>query len=156
MHIASLEKGLEMFLKMIKTKKLFFTFSKTGKNVVVLMLDRFIGGYVPQILKFIPELKKGFDGFIWYPNTLSPASYTIGGVPAIMGGWDYYVKTVNSTRKDVPLIDKLDESARILPYNFDRAGYKVDIYADVKRWFKNKDRTNLGKAKFHNLDLKKN
>jgi len=135
--------------------EILFKFSKTGKNVVVLMLDRFIGGYVPQALRFLPELKKEFDGFVWYPNTLSPASYTIGGVPAIMGGWDYYVKNVNSTRKDVPLIKKLDESARIMPYNFDKAGYKVDIYADIKRWFKFKDKTNIGKTQFHNIDLKK-
>ncbi len=132
-----------------------FTFSKTGKNVVVLMLDRFIGGYVPQALKFIPELKKDLDGFTWYPNSLSPASYTIGGVPAIMGGWDYYIKNVNSTRTDVPLMDKLDESARIMPYNFDKAGYEVDVYADVKRWFKEKDPKNIGNSRFHDLDLKK-
>ena len=138
-----------------KNRKTFFTFSKTGKNVVVLMLDRFIGGYVPQALKFIPELKTDLDGFIWYPNTLAPASYTIGGVPAIMGGWDYYIKNVNSTRTDVPLMDKLDESARIMPYNFDKAGYEVDIYADVGRWFKFKNKTNIGKSEFHELDLKK-
>ena len=42
-----------------------FTLSKNGKNVVILMMDRLIGGYVPKALEFIPELKQKYDGFNW-------------------------------------------------------------------------------------------
>ncbi|HPM48157.1 MAG TPA: sulfatase-like hydrolase/transferase, partial [bacterium] len=133
-----------------------FTFSKTGRNVVIIMLDRFIGGFVPQLLELIPEIKENYDGFVYYSNTLSPASYTIGGVPAIMGGWEYTVRNVNTTRTDVPLIKKLDESARIMPYNFDKAGFDVTIFSnDIYGWFKNDSRENIGDSLFIHPDFPK-
>ena len=133
-----------------------FTFSKNQKNVIILMMDRFIGGYVPQILEMIPEMRSDLDGFVWYPESFSPGSYTISGVPPIMGGWDYYVKNVNSTRQDIPLLKKLDESAKIMPYNFDRNNFDVGVYTDdLERWLKKDDKTFLGNSNFVTLDLKK-
>jgi membrane protein insertase Oxa1/YidC/SpoIIIJ len=133
-----------------------FSFSKNGQNVVVLMLDRFIGGYIPQILQFMPELKSDLDGFVWYKNSLSPASYTIGGVPPIMGGWEYNVDKINGERKDVPLKQKLDESVRILPYNFDKAGWDVTLYANnLYRWFDKENRKYLGDSEIIEPDFKR-
>lgn len=131
-----------------------FRFSRSGRNVVILMLDRFIGGFVPQILDLQPELKQDLEGFVYYENTLSPGSYTIGGVPAIMGGWEYTVRNINHSRNDVPLLDKLDESARILPYNFDKAGFNVYMITnDISSWFKNDIRENIGKSVFIEPDF---
>lgn len=130
-----------------------FKFSKKGKNVVIIMLDRFIGGYMPMIIELMPELKNDLDGFVLYENSMSPASYTLGGVPAIMGGWEYTVHEVNRTRKDIPLTKKLDESARILPYNFDKAGFDVTIFqndfinwSDKVSWLDRNNRENLGSS----------
>lgn len=118
-----------------------FTFSKTQKNVIVLMIDRFIGGYIPQLMEIMPNMKEDLDGFVWYPETFSPGSYTISGVPAIMGGWDYYVKNVNTTRQDVPLLKKLDESAKIMPYNFSSNNFDVGVYTnDLTGWLKEDDK----------------
>ena len=36
---------------------------KTGRNVVVMMLDRAIGYFIPYILQEKPELRESFDGF---------------------------------------------------------------------------------------------
>ncbi|MDO4528590.1 MAG: YidC/Oxa1 family membrane protein insertase, partial [bacterium] len=46
------------------------TLSKNKKNVVVMMLDRAIGGYVPYIFDEKPELKESYQGFVYYPNTI--------------------------------------------------------------------------------------
>jgi len=113
--------------------------SKNGKNIIILMHDRFIGSYINEILEYSPELKKQLDGFTWYPKCLSPASTTLGGVPAIMGGYEYAIQNFNSTRTDIPIAEKINESARILPYNFNRIGYNTQICHHASFYkFKNK------------------
>jgi len=130
------DKRTNILIAQIDLKDNHYAFSKTGKNVVVIMLDRFIGGYMPQILELMPNLNSDLDGFVYYRNSLSQASYTIGGVPPILGGWDYNVHNANILRTEVPLLKKLDESSRILPYNFDKNGYGVKIYrTDCINWF---------------------
>ncbi|MCK5808225.1 YidC/Oxa1 family membrane protein insertase [bacterium] len=113
-----------------------FTFSKTGKNVVIVMLDRFIGSYVPESIKLIPGLDEKLDGFTWYKESLSPSNVTIGGEPSIMGGWDYNIHRMHNTRHSTSLFDKLDESTRILPYNFGKAGYKTTMVMPPLPWRK--------------------
>ncbi|MCK5807436.1 YidC/Oxa1 family membrane protein insertase [bacterium] len=131
-----------------------FVFSKKHNNVLVIMLDRFMGGYIPKSLELLPRLKDDFDGFIWYSHMLSPDGYTISGEPPIMGGWDYYVRTVNHTRPDVPLVKKLDESIRVMPYNFKKAGFHVSLYAKLSRWWNRKDKTYLEDISFADLPRK--
>ena len=53
------------------SKKKLYKLSKTGKNVILIMLDRAISGYVPYIFEEKPEVKKQFEGFTYYPNTIS-------------------------------------------------------------------------------------
>jgi YidC/Oxa1 family membrane protein insertase len=65
------------------------SFSKEKKNVVILMLDMFQGWYLSDILNETPELKSSFDGFVWYPNTVSVSNFTISSMPALLGGFDY-------------------------------------------------------------------
>ncbi|MFO7735949.1 MAG: YidC/Oxa1 family membrane protein insertase, partial [bacterium] len=114
-----------------------FTFSKNNKNVVVILFDRFIGGYIPELTELIPELKDEIlDGFVWYSNSLSSGSDTLSSEPSIMGGWDYHADTINKTRTNVPLLDKMDESIRIMPYNFSKAGYNSYIYGYLSSWMK--------------------
>jgi len=127
-----------------------FTFS-TKKNVVVIMMDRFIGGYVPKVLELYPELNSIMDGFEWYSNSLSSGSDTLSSEPSIMGGWDYHADHINKTRKNVLLMDKLDESLRILPYNFTKAGYRSSLYARLSSWIKSSDKTHLKNTVVENL-----
>lgn len=117
-----------------------FVLSKNGKNVIVVMLDRFIGGYVPELAELIPELKNEIlEGFVWYSNSLSSGTDTLSSEPSIMGGWDYHADTMNKTRKDVPLLDKMNESIRVLPYNFSSAGFDSAIYGYLSSWMKKDD-----------------
>jgi len=113
--------------------------SRNGKNVIIIMHDRFIGSYLKEIFEFKPELKKNLDGFTWYPKNVSPSSTTIGGVSAILGGYDYAIQNFNTIRTDVPFAEKLNETARILPYNFSKLGYYTQIIdPDVFYNFNNK------------------
>jgi hypothetical protein len=101
-------------------------FTKEGKNVLILMLDRLMGGFVEQILKDDPSLYDQLDGFTWYPNTISPGMNSISGVHALLGGYDYTPKAMNS-RSDKTLLDISTESFTILPYNFIPNGYIVNL-----------------------------
>ncbi len=65
-----------------------FELSKNGKNVVVIMLDRAMGEYVPYLLNEKPELKEMFDGFTYYDNTISYGVATNFGTPALFGGYE--------------------------------------------------------------------
>lgn len=102
----------------------FYTLSKDGKNVVVLMMDKAISSFVPYILKEKPELKEQFDGFTWYPNTISFGWSTNIGSPAIYGGYEYTPEEMNR-RSNEWLGDKHDEALRLMPVLFDQGGYDV-------------------------------
>ena len=99
---------------------------KSGRNVVVLMLDRAIDGFVPYMLNELPELKAQFDGFTWYPNTISYGYHTNVGSMSLFGGYDYIPDAV-AARPDVKLRKKQNEALRLMPLNFLDAGYRVTV-----------------------------
>ena len=109
-----------------ETVKPVYHFSRTGKNVVVIMLDRGISSFVPYIMKELPSVKENFRGFVWYPNTLAPGDHTIFSAPAIFGGYDYLPQVMNG-RRDQLLIDKHNESLKVLPAYFLNQGYQVSV-----------------------------
>lgn len=100
--------------------------SKNGKNVVVIMLDRAINGYVPFLFHEKPELKEQFSGFVYYPNTISFGYYTNLGAPALFGGYEYTPVEMNRRDKEL-LRDKHDEALKVMPTLFDEAGYQVTV-----------------------------
>ena len=103
-----------------------FTLSKNGKNVVVLLIDRAISGYVPYILAEKPELQEQFAGFTFYPNTLSYGMCTNVGTPPIYGGYEYTPEKMQD-RADESLKDKHNEALLVMPEIFMNNGYKVTI-----------------------------
>ena len=102
------------------------TLSKTGKNVVVLMLDRAISDYFPYILAEKPELREQYSGFVYYPNTISFGQYTIYASAAIFGGYEYAPDKMNE-RSDVPAVEKQNEALKVMPVLFEEAGYDVTV-----------------------------
>lgn len=103
-----------------------FMLSKDGNNVVVIMLDRAMGDYVPYILNEKPELKEKFEGFTYYSNTISFGGHTNMGVPALMGGYEYTPVEMNK-RSDEALVDKHNESIKVMPALFTQNGYNVTV-----------------------------
>ncbi|TXJ54357.1 hypothetical protein EPJ66_01040 [Brachyspira aalborgi] len=65
-----------------------FNMSKTGKNVFVFVLDRAINSYWLDAFERFTNYKKDFDGFIFYPNTVSFSDFTATAA-SLYGGYDY-------------------------------------------------------------------
>lgn len=91
-----------------------FHLSKTGKNVVVLMLDRAESAYFEYILADQPEIKDAFTGFTYYKNTLGYNSHTLIGAPPLYGGYEYTPFAFNS-RPEIKLKDKHNEALLLMP-----------------------------------------
>ena len=103
-----------------------FALSETGKNVVVLMLDRGIGGYIPYIFQEKPELKEKFSGFTYYANVVSFGGSTNFSTPSLFGGYEYTPVELN--KRDGELLgEKHDEALKVMPVLFNRNGYKVTV-----------------------------
>ena len=100
--------------------------STNGQNVMVIMLDRAPGYLVPYIFEEIPELQEQFDGFTFYPNTLSFGSHTKFAAPALFGGYEYTPEALCSNTAQT-LLEKHDEALSVLPVLFRDNGYDVTI-----------------------------
>lgn len=107
-----------------------FTLSRTGKNVVIIMLDRAMGEQVPFIFDERPELKEQFDGFTYYSNTISFSDCTNIAIPALLGGYEYTPIELNR-RDDEPLEEKHNEALKVMPVLFDENGYEVTVINPV-------------------------
>ena len=98
----------------------------TGQNVVVIMMDRMMGLYIPYIFNERPDVAEQFDGFVYYPNTLSYGGHTNVAAPAVFGGYEYTPVMLNA-RSDEPLVDKHDEALLVLPRIFADNGWNVSV-----------------------------
>ncbi len=103
-----------------------FHLSKKGKNVIILMQDRFFSPLIPKILENNPELRKRLDGFIWYPNTVSFGKLTMIGTPGIFGGYDYTPFEMNR-RTDKTLQQKHNEAILTMPIVFNQNNWNVTV-----------------------------
>ncbi len=100
-------------------------FSRTQPNVLILFLDRFMGSYVESILESDPQVAQRLSGFTWFPRTVSAGENSIAGLHPMLGGYDYTPVEMNARGK--PLRELSVESFSILPYNFSRKGYQVNV-----------------------------
>ena len=103
-----------------------FALSKTGKNVIVFMLDRAASQYLPAIMNEKPELIEAFSGFTYYPNAVSFGSATNVGSPGLYGGYEYTPENMNA-RPESSLQEKHDEALKVMPVLFDQNGYDVTV-----------------------------
>lgn len=100
--------------------------SKNGRNVIVIFLDGGISSFFPKVLEEMPQLRSSFDGFTYYPNTLSFGAFTLLGSPAMMGGYDYTPDAMNE-RPDELLRDKHNEALLVMPRLFNEAGWHATL-----------------------------
>lgn len=113
-----------------------YHFSKTGKNVVYIFMDRWIGQIFDEITSLYPEYKDIFSGFTFYPNTVSFSNRTSSGLPAMIGGYEYTPFEINK-RIDSVIIDKQMESSLVMPSIFSEGGFEVtttDSWASPCIW----------------------
>ncbi len=102
------------------------TLSQEGKNVMVIMLDKAVSGYIPYIFHEFPEMNDQFDGFVYYPNTMSFGPYTLQTTSALFGGYEYTPERMDA-RIDESLADKHDEALRVMPELFSKEGYITSL-----------------------------
>ncbi|MBO4637467.1 MAG: hypothetical protein J5685_10020, partial [Clostridiales bacterium] len=100
-----------------------WTLSTEGRNVVVIMLDRALSPVFPYILDEKPELIEQFDGFTYYPNTVSYGCYTNFAVPSLFGGYEYTPENMNA-RSDLTIGQKHNEAIKVLPVLFSENGFR--------------------------------
>ncbi|GHU48241.1 membrane protein [Spirochaetia bacterium] len=116
-----------------------YSFSKSGKNTVVLFIDSAVSSYIPSIFEEKPELNALFSGFTWYPNCASFANHTMVGALPLYGGYEYTPAEINKRASEL-LVDKQTEAYLLLPLLFDKAGFSVTV-TDAP--FDNYQKTNL-------------
>ena len=109
-----------------KSEEPHFPISKTGQNVIVIMMDRAMGEYVPYLFQEKPELAEQFAGFTYYENTISFGGHTNFGAPALFGGYEYTPVEINR-RVDESLVSKHNESLKVMPVIFLENGYEVTV-----------------------------
>ncbi len=100
--------------------------SSTGENVMVIMLDRAVSGYLPYIFYEFPEIEEQFDGFVYYPNCMSMGLNTLKASSALCGGYEYTPLKMDA-RADETLAEKHDEALKVLPKLFSDQGYVISL-----------------------------
>ncbi|MDR2481676.1 MAG: YidC/Oxa1 family membrane protein insertase [Spirochaetaceae bacterium] len=103
-----------------------YTFSKTSRNVLVIMCDRGISGYVPFIFREKPELLESWSGFTYYPNCVSFGPVTTLGAPPVFGGYEYTPLEIQK-RSDELLEKKFHEALYMLPTLMSNGGFNVTV-----------------------------
>jgi YidC/Oxa1 family membrane protein insertase len=111
-----------------KTRQIspLFSLSRTGKNIVIIMLDRAISVFIPFIFEESPELKEIYTGFAFYPNTVSFNGYTRIGAPPVYGGYEYTPEEINK-KENIPLVEKHNQSLIMLPHVFNENNFSVCV-----------------------------
>ncbi len=102
-------------------------FSKTGRNVVVFMLDRAESAYIDSIFEEFPDFTEIYSGFKFFPNTISFGGHTLLGAPPLFGGYEYTPNEMNR-RSNERLLDKNNQALKLMPKIFTE---QADFYATV-------------------------
>jgi YidC/Oxa1 family membrane protein insertase len=103
-----------------------FKLSKNNKNIIVIMADKAINGFVPVIFGEHPKLERQFDGFTLYRNTASFSFHTLMGVPPLWGGYEYTPSEMNS-KNNIPLVEKHNQALLTVPLSLVKAGFNVTV-----------------------------
>jgi hypothetical protein len=131
-HIATIRNSFASFEAQLardggfSVEEQVFQFSKTGKNVLIIFLDRALSGFIPYMFEEKPQLYDAFDGFTWHRNTISFGGFSVTGIPGVFGGYEY-APLLMQARNDVPLVDDHNESLLMLPRIFSDHGFEVTV-----------------------------
>lgn len=88
------------------------SFSKNQQNIVYILADAFLGIHIDSILNNNTELVDAYDGFVWYPNTISVSTNTAPSISSLLGGEKYNLNILNKdeTRTMSEKITSVSES----------------------------------------------
>ena len=115
-------------------EKELFSYSKTEKNIIVMVLDMFSGSHMHPLLEQFPEFKTQLDGFVLFDNAISTTNSTIHSIATLIGGEHYAVYNMNA-RRDI-LVDSITEAFGVIGDTFVKNGYDVGYF--MGDWAKDK------------------
>ncbi|MGX2983429.1 sulfatase-like hydrolase/transferase, partial [Helicobacter sp. 23-1045] len=124
--------------KMLDTKPYqneLFSYSKTDKNIVVLVLDMFSGSHTPFILEQFPQFRAQLDGFTLFPNAISTTNSTIHSTATLIGGEYYAVYNMNKRAQN--LAEQIDSAFSAIGNIFGENGFSVAMMPVVGTSAKN-------------------
>ncbi|MBW5410497.1 hypothetical protein E6A50_08965, partial [Brachyspira hampsonii] len=113
----------------LKIGEKIFNLSRNGKNIFVIILDRAISSYWFDAFNRFDEYKNIFDGFTFYPNTVS-YNYNTITIASIYGGYDYLPYEI-STNKNNNITNIHNNAILTLPLSLEKYGYKSYILNPV-------------------------
>lgn len=123
-NIRTIRQGYRQYIEVsrhnnadIKEIKPIFHLSRSGRNVLVIYLDKAQNRYLVPVFDEYPRLYEQFSGFTLYRNTASFNGWTLLGASPCYGGYEYTPEAKNR-RNDVPLVEKQNESILLLPRIF--------------------------------------
>lgn len=100
------------------SSKDLYTFSATGKNLLVVVFDMYTADHFPKILEERPELKAAFDGFTWYRDTTAAGSGTLHALAVTAGGNRFSVSGINRDNEGKTFEMLYGESYDLIPSLF--------------------------------------
>lgn len=106
--------------------KPIFNFTKTGENVFIMFIDGAIGALVEEIFNESPSTANQYEGFTYYPNTVSFNCHTLIASPPMYGGYEYTPIEMNK-RSNEKLVDKHNEALNVLPTFFLQNDYECFV-----------------------------
>lgn len=110
-----------------------FSYSKTEKNIVVIVLDMFSGSHTPYILEQFPQFKEQLDGFTLFPNALSTTNATAHSIATLIGG-EYYA-VYNMNKRNRSLAQQIQNSYESIGETFANNGFSVSYMSEFNSNF---------------------
>ena len=107
-------------------EKELFSYSKTEKNIVVMVLDMFSGSHMHPLLEQFPEFKTQLDGFVLFDNAISTTGATIHSIATIIGGEHYAVYNVNARKENFS--HSINKAFGVIGDAFVKNGYDVGYF----------------------------
>lgn len=105
-----------------------FGLSKSGTNVVVIMMDMFAGDHLGRMVREYPELREQLDGFVWYPDTLAVGNGTSFSLPAMVSGEELAPQRNDAAEgRSEALIERVHQSYAAFFDSLAERGFAVSI-----------------------------
>lgn len=92
-----------------------FTFSASGKNLLVIVFDMYTADHFPKMLDEHPEWRDAFDGFTWYRDTTAAGSGTLHALAVTAGGDRFSVSGINRDNEGKTFETLYGESYDLIP-----------------------------------------
>ena len=105
--------------------------SETGLNQVVVFLDEYQGSLFHDLLESNAILGSEFDGFTYYPNSLSLGTMTIHSTAAIFGGGKYLPNKILQNDPTTNFLSEISEAYDEMLSSFQEADFDINIAAPI-------------------------